>query len=339
MGGAMDTPRYDFVSATFFFFKAFGRRPGSVLWIALWQIVLNSAVAAAALAALWPFLTLIFDYAMSGAEAFPEALLLAHLPRILGAYSLAGLAFILVALMAQGAWLRLMTRDAIAAVIPFRFGFDELRLLGVNLIFIVFALLGWGLAAAVFAVANASIHGGFMDAGVLLGALVNTALVLAAVILGVIIMVRFAAAPALSIRTRRFRLFGSFAATRGVTGWMVLSYLLVMLVGFGIFVVISVIQQIAFVIVLPDLIGATSALDGSEDPEVIFSILADVLTRPAAMVAFGIALTVQILAQLVIEGLWHGVGAYAAVRHDGGETAEAPISAPAESVGAAPAEG
>ena len=37
MGGTVTRPNYNFVDATFHFFKVFGQRPLSVLWLMLWQ--------------------------------------------------------------------------------------------------------------------------------------------------------------------------------------------------------------------------------------------------------------------------------------------------------------
>ena len=34
----MSKPSYNFIDATFYFFKVFGARPLSVAWIAVWQI-------------------------------------------------------------------------------------------------------------------------------------------------------------------------------------------------------------------------------------------------------------------------------------------------------------
>jgi hypothetical protein len=61
---------------------------------------------------------------------------------------------------------------------------------------------------------------------------------------------------------------------------------------------------------------------------------------PSVVIAFIIAAGIQILLQCFMEGSWHGVGAYAALRHSGRTGTEDSVeTAPAASVGEAPSEG
>ena len=63
------------------------------------------------------------------------------------------------------------------------------------------------------------------------------------------------------------------------------------------------------------------------------------LQNPLFWIMAGIAVVLQLIYDIVVQGSWHGVGAYVAVRHDGGLPPETPLQAPADSVGQAPTEG
>lgn len=124
---------------------------------------------------------------------------------------------------------------------------------------------------------------------------------------------------------------------------MVLTYLVLILIILAGSMAVSIIQQIA---VLGGAMGAFMPLfndlqAGVEpEPEAVMQLLRDAMGNPGVLIALGVIALAQLLFQILIDGLWHGVGAYAAVRHDGGlgET-EIDISAPAGSVGTAPSEG
>ncbi|XBQ15286.1 MAG: hypothetical protein ABL308_09980 [Oceanicaulis sp.] len=339
----MSKPNYQFIDATFWFFKTFGRRPLSVLWIAFWQVLLYAGLSALVLWLLWPFFEYLVELSIAGEEPEPSEML-ARMGGVMAAYLLAMLGFLVSALMIQAAWLRLMTRDELAAVIPFRFGSDELRLLGVNVLFIVFNVLAWTAVTVVFIVLNGALFAAAgEDAGagaVVGGALGNTLLVLVVVVAAIILMIRFAAAPAMSIRDNRFRLFESFTATGGITGGMFLSYLLLIVLIFGVFLLVSAVQQVVGLLMAADLVGSLTALENEEDPAVVFSILAEAFTQPGALIGFGVIILIQVIAQVLVDASWHGVGAYAAVRHAGDlDGTQEAVSAPAGSVGGAPSEG
>lgn len=336
----MDKPAFSFTSAAFFFFKALGRRPGAVIWIALWQILLYAAIYGGAAALLWPFCAELFGALAQGRDP-DEASFLTHAPGLIAGTMVALLGGLLTALMAQGAWLRLLTRDAVAPGIPFRIGGDELRLLGVNILLILANALFWRVLIAILVVPNVAAQMGGGDTGAVLGgAAVSALLVVAALVIWIILALKLSAAPAMSVHQRRFRFFGSFAATGGVTAWLCLVYIVAAAIYVGGVIVVSVVQQVAVLLAAADLIGALSALDPNADPEVVFSILADIFTRPSALIALGVIIVLQVVFQILFEAFWHGPGAYVALRH-----ANDPLShedtpqAPSASVGDAPSEG
>lgn len=343
----MTEQKYDFTSAVFWFFKAVGRNPGGAFSIALWQMIFYAVIFGAALALTMPMVASILEMAAAGAEPDP-ADLLAAAGGLLAVIPLLVIGSLLVTLMVQGAWMRLLTRNEVKGGIPFRLGGDEGRLLLVNLCFIGLLIVGYiAVFAIVAALVAVSAGVGMATEGAVWSGLINGLLwFLVIVALGVaviILMVRFAAAPALSVRQRGFRLFESFAATRRIVGWMVLSYFVLLLIALVGSIVVSTIQQVA---VMGGAMGAIAPLWSDimagvdPEPEQVLAVLRDAMSSPAVLIALAVVLLFQMIFQIVIEGLWHGVGAYVAVRHDGGlgET-EQDISAPADSVGNAPTEG
>ncbi len=339
-GETMDKPAFSFTSAVFFFFKTLGRRPGAVAWIALWQIILYAVIYGAALALLWPFWAELFGALADGVEP-DEATILRYAASLMGGVTIAVAGGLLALLLAQGAWLRLLTRDEVAGGIPFRLGGDELRLLGVNVLFILLNMVFWGVVIGVAVIPTVAAQVGGGDTGAVLGgAAVSALVVVAAVVIWIILAIKFAAAPAMSVQQRRLRVFGSFAATKSITAWMVLVYLVACAIYVVGAIVVSIAQQVAVLLVAADLIGALTALDPDADPEVVFSILADIFTRPGALIGLGVIVVLQIVFQILFEAFWHGPGAYVALRY-----ANDPLShedtpgAPAGSVGDAPKEG
>jgi hypothetical protein len=342
-GDGMNRSGYSFVDATFFFFKAFGRRPLGVLWIALWQVIVYSAIFAAVAWLMWPIFSLVIEAAANGQEP-DERMILQSAGSILGASLVSFFGFIIAALMVQGAWIRLLTRDEVAAVIPLRFGADELRLLLVNLVFIAFGVLAYIaifiVAGVIVAAAALGADGGGAGLAAGIGLLVFV-LVVAGIVAAIILAIRFAAAPAMSVNERGFRLFASFDATRGVAGAMFLSYLTLIALALGGAIIVSIFQQIAVLLVAADLFPTLMALENTDDPQVVLQVLSELVSRPSVIVGLFVVVVLQIMLQVVIDGSWHGVGAYAAVRHAGGELApgEAEIETPSASVGDAPRQG
>lgn len=337
----MAQPSYNFVDGTFFFFKAFGRRPVGALWISLWQILLYAVIAFAALALIAPSFLEIVEVAAQDREPAPEDIL-PLVGSLFAGQAVAILGSLLAAVLIQAAWLRFLARDEIAAVIPLRFGLDELRLIGVNIILAV--LLGFGYFAlsfvfalfiglsttTIFAVGGESSAG----AAVLVGLLIFV-LAIAAIGVGIYFMIRFAAAPALTVKTRKFRLFESFAATQGITLWMFLSYVVI---GVLFMVILSFVAMIQFAVILAgasELIPTLEALENTEDPRVVLQVLQDQVFQPGILIPLGIVILLQMLAQIFLDGSVHGVGAYAATR-DQSALMEDQVETPSESVGDAP---
>jgi hypothetical protein len=335
----MSKPTYDFVDATFGFFQLIGRRPGAVLWIAFWQLALYAGLFALIFVLAAPAISFAFRIEAEGIDPDPAEVWQAF-SGIIGGYLLVMLGFVIASLMAQGAWLRLLVRNEVAALIPLRFGGDEFRLLVVNLVFIAF----WLIAFTVFFVVTGVVTGGSVlatgasDVGVGLALLINVLLGLGAAVLAVIVMLRFGAAPALTVGRKGIKLFESFGATKGVASWMFVSYLTLVAVYFVAATAVSVFQQVILLLTAAELFPTLAALENTEDPEVVLRVLGDALLEPGVLVALGVVVVLQLAVQILYEGSWHGVGAYVA-RRDAGDIPDDAIVTPTESVGDAPREG
>ncbi len=332
----MTRPDYDFVQSTFRFFIVLGQRPGEVIRLAVWQILLYAALVGLIFAAYWPLFTILITAAAEGSEPSEQAVL-ASLGAIWLGASISLVGGVLLALMIQAAWLRLLTHGRTKRGIPVRLGADEARLFGVNLVFVIFNAVGWGVAALVVSVltAGAVIGAEYDPAAVLVASPLIAIAFLLALLAAVFLMLRFAAAPAMTVNTGRFALFGSFGATRRIWGWMLLSYLGVIAMAMLGATIVSIVQTVAFLFAFSDLIGMAGALEAM-DPGDVFT---EVATNPFVLAALFVSFLLQILFQVFIDGAWHGVGAYAALRHSGQAPTDAPITAPAASVGDAPGEG
>lgn len=341
-GAGMAKPAYDFIDATFAFFQAIARRPGGAAWISLWHLALYAGLTVLVLALVAPFFAMAVSAAADGREPSAAELLSAGSGLVAG-ITVSVLGFLLAALIVQGAWLRLLARDEVAAIIPLRFGADEVRLLGVNLVFIGFNLVGWTAVVIVFAAVNAGVFAasgaGEPGAGVLItGGLINLGLALFVGAAAIILMIRFAAAPGLSVRERAFKLFDSIPATKAITAWMALSYLTI-IIGYMVgSVMVWALQQVIILLAASDLIATVSALENTQDPELVLRLLGEALLQPAVLGAFAVVIVLQMVLQIVFEGSWHGVGVYAA-RREAGDIKTESDQAPAASVGAAPHQG
>ncbi|MFC4723978.1 hypothetical protein AB6B38_04925 [Glycocaulis abyssi] len=339
--------KYDFTSAAFWFFKCVGRNPGGAFTIALWQIIAYGVIVGTLLVFGLPAIQSILELAATTNDPDPSDVFAAA-GTLLALSPVIVIASLVVALMAQAAWLRLMTRNEVAGGIPFRLGADEGRLLLVNLCLVAFVIAGYVAGALFFGLIVVTTMGINSAAdGALWAALLNGLIwfiaVVGFVVAAIIICVRFAAGPALTVRQKGFRLFHSFAATKRIVGWLVLTYFVLILIAIGGSMVLSIVQQIA---VMGGMMGAMAPfwadlMSGVDpDPQQVREMIASILTSPAAIIALCVMVFAQLVFQIAFEGLWHGVGAYAAVRHDGGDgPVETDLAAPAESVGNAPSEG
>lgn len=337
----MEKPAYNFADGTFFFLKAFGRRPLGALWIALWQIVLYSAITLATLALILPFFNQMMELAAQNREPDPSEVFRAF-ASVAAGMTLATVGSLLAALLVQAAWLRFLVRDEIAPVIPLRLGMDELRLAGVNIIVYAIFIIGGYLLFLAYAMAVAAGTVGLVAAsgepGVGLAVtlvVLNLVFFFAAVGAGVYLAIRFAAAQALTVHTRKFRLFESFAATQGITLWMLVSYLVIFILFFVVFSVVAVIQFVFIFLAAADLIPTLEALQNTDDPRVVLEVLRNEVFQPGVLIPLGIVVVAQYFAQILLEGSLLGVGAYAATR-EGAELGEGEIETPSQSVGDAP---
>jgi len=335
----MTRPSFSIIDGAFHFFKVFGARPLAVLWITVCQILAYVGLTALMIWALRPLWDVIFEAARYGREPNGSEVLVA-LGSGLGLLSLSALLGILVILMVQGAWMRLLVRNELAPVIPFRLGLDELRLLGINILFWLLAMIAYIPIVMVFAAMNAGLIAADFSAGPLIIALANTVLVLVTVFAIIFVMLGFAASPALAVRQRGFRFFSGFSAATGVRGSMFVSYLLVFAVFLAGGLVIGILQQILMLLGLAELLILIPEFESAKTDADVFGVLHDLMTSPGVIVALLLAVLLQMLFQVLYEGLFHGVGAYTAIRHDGGFDVEAdPLAAPSASVGTAPSEG
>jgi hypothetical protein len=333
----MSKPSYNFIDATFYFFKVFGARPLSVAWIALWQILLYAGFGALLLLGAWPLLELVFSYGGKGEPS--DAEVIQAMLQGAGFYSLGMIGILIAALMMQGAWLRLLTRNEVAGGIPVRFGADELRLLLVNIVIGLLVFVGYLVTLLLYVAVNMALTAGGEPGGVAVQALANTVLTIVVVVGWILFMLGLAPAPGLTVRQRGIKIFDGFAAAGGVMGWMFLSYLVLAIVMMVAYVVLSVLQQGFVMVGSAELVGALFQIEEGADPQLLMDAFMQALQSPLFWVMAGIALVLQLVFDIFAQGCWQGVGAYVAVRHDGGFPPETPLEAPAESVGQAPSEG
>ncbi|WP_339740482.1 hypothetical protein [uncultured Maricaulis sp.] len=346
---------FDIGDGIFFFFKRFGENPLGVIWIAVCQALLVAALGALAITLLGPFYLGLFDLVAQEAggtlsESQMEREVLTLLGPFLASMPLIALLGIVSTLMFQAAWLRFLTRGEIAAVIPFRLGGDELRLLGVNLLYIVVgiaAYLGIAMAAGLVALVAAGVFAGSdgsMAGGMATGLIVFLGVLTISIIV-IVFCIRLASAPALTMVDRRIRFFESWTASKGVFWHMALSYLVVI----GLILVLStilgtVIQLVFLGALLPVIMEFAQMAEGHSDvsPDEVIAMLQGMLNNPGVMVGLATGLVLGYAMQIMFEGMWHGVGAYNAVRYRAGgdvEETDSPTLTADHPAGASPSEG
>lgn len=334
----MPTPTaqpYDFGSALLHFFKVFGRRPGGTLWVAVWNGLLYIALVALVIWSLWPFYAQLIAMAMEQREPEFEDVF-AIMMSISGGVLLATIGSIVVTLMAQGAWLRLLARDEVAPMIPLRFGGDELRLLGVNVVLLVLGAVLYMVAVGVVAgvvVAAAAMNDSGGGAAAVAGGLAGFAFIVVFIALFAFLAIKFAPAPGLTVLDRRFRLFDAWPATRRVFWWALLTYIVMALMIMAMALVLGSIAQMLFLPAIFPVIGEFASYSqthaGDPSPDEAFAMLWSGLTHPVAITFIALGTVVSLVLQTLYEGMWHSVGAYLARRHRGLEGAAGEPSAPA----------
>lgn len=342
----MSDQRYDFTDATFFFFKRVGHNPGGALAIALSQVVAYTILTVVIFAAFIPFISMMIHSVESGTDPSPADVFSA-LGSLSAAFGFSLIFGVMLALSVQGAWLRFLTTGQTKPGIPLRFGGDELRLLLVNLVFIAFGFIGYIAFLFLFGIAFGTGAGvGAIGDNNLIGALTGGFLSFLVFVVGIaaviILCIRFAAAPAMTVLSGKVQIFESFAATRNITGWMFLSYLVLFI---GIMIAQGFVSGLVMSIVFAGMMTTmpnTHSINGLEkvSEREFINYIEGLSSSPGLMAGFVLAVVIMVAMRIIIDGLLHGVGAYAAVRHAGGDAAKPEdISAPAASVGIAPRDG
>lgn len=351
----MTTRSFDIGTAIFYFFKRFGENPGGALKIAFSQLVLAAILVAGALVFMMPIWTGVAELViLEESGRLTDEMAVRHVFGVLGSsFFLIVLSIpvgIAAALMFQAAWLRFLTKGEVKPGIPFRLGGDEMRLLGVNLLYIAIAVVAYLAVALVFVMsalgAALIFKGGSESIGAALGAGLLVLLVgLAIAIVLLVIAVRLASAPGLTVLEGRMRFFESWGATKGVFWPMLVSYLVVGVLVMVISSVIGFMVQILLIGAMLPFIVELVALEESGaliEAEQVFEALSTGLSNPLAVAAVVLAFLVAYASQLVLEGMWNGVGAYNAVRavgDDDGRDLGAPVLDKDHPVGASPSEG
>lgn len=334
----MTSRSYDIATAIFYFFKRFGQKPGAAIWLIVCQIVVLSALVAGAGALLAPaVIDLIVSIEAHETGALSEtemaSLMLETLLPIMGLGSLVSIVGILAALMFQGAWLRFLTRGEVKPGIPYRLGGDELRLFGVNLIYIglgMAAYIAVAIVAVIMTVLGALLIGNADGGSVNVAGSIVFGLIVALTLVGgvaalVIVSLRLASAPAMTVLHGGFRFSESWGASKGVTGNLLATYLAVFVIAAVANSILStIVQLIALGVMAPVMGDMQQALEsgtvtGIED---VFAYLQPLFSQPAILISFGALGIVMVIFQIAAEGMVHGVGAYNAVRDAGGEGAD-----------------
>ena len=305
---------------------------------------------------IWPFYSQLIDLVLDieAGRIDDDEAAFEILRSLLGMYSggmAAGLVGIIASLMFQGAWLRFLVRREVAPVIPFRFGGDEFRLLGVNIMYIVV------LIAAYFGVITLLVTLGVSGGGLLaltgeanIAGALGFGLIMYLGVLGVFVgaiylSIKLSSAPALTVHDRKFRFFESWEATNGVFWPLALSYLVVAIL---IMILSSILSAGAALPVLGGLLAVAEPLsdfaDTHIDPsfEEVMTMLQETFLQPATVTLFLGGAAIIYLMQVMFEGMWHSVAAYNVVRHrsDGApDDGDAPVLGADHPMGASPVEG
>ena len=351
----MATQSFDIGKGIFWFFIRFGERPAGALWLMLFQTLCVLALMGVGVVVMGPAYLNLFE--LIGADATGH-LADAEAARLVLDVMMPFLTYgvlivpvtLLLAVMFQAAWLRFLTKGEIKPVIPLRLGGDELRLIGVNLLYLAVAVMAYFGIVTVLglfgfgAIMMAQGGGDSAALGVGAGLLIGTGVL--GVLIGLVILgVRLASAPALTVLDGRLRFFESWEASKGVFWALLASYVVVYvlmgLVGGILGVIVQLILLAAF---LPMIIEFVDMADHGRmaDPDAVFASLQSSFTEPGTIVAMIAGFAVLYAIQVLLEGIWHSVGAYNAVRvrsSGEGEAGDAPVLGKDHPMGASPSEG
>lgn len=343
----MASKAFDIGEAIFFFFKRFGEKPAAAMWIALWHLLLLSAATAGALWLFLPFINEII--AMESRPVGPsDAEILRAVGRVMMSVPLMVIVGVLVSLMVHGAWYRYLARDEVSAVIPVRIGGDEIRLAGVAILFFGLLVIAEIVASAVFAMVGLTSFG-FMamvdgdTSAVVSGGILLLLLGLAYMAAQIFVSVRLSPAAGLTFVDRKFRFFEAWDASSGQFWKMLLSYIVV---GIGIYLIIMVVAVIFGFALLGSILPVIGELQAIEDmnatPAETMAALRDVFFRAEIMLPLGIATVIAALVEILIMGMWAGVGVYTARLYRENhpvESGDAPTLTDDHPAGASPSEG
>ena len=346
---------FDITRGIFWFFIRFGEKPGGAIWLIFVQALCALGLLALSVMVMGPAYINLIQLAESDAAG---ALSEAETVRLVFDTLLPFLSYgfliipigILFAVMFQAAWLRFLTKGEIKPVIPLRLGADEIRLIGVNLLYIVIAFVAYFGLAAVLGVfgfgAAVMFHGGgsHADFGLEAGVLIVLG-VLGILVGATILAIRLATAPALTVLDGRLRFFESWEATNGVFWHMLLTYVVVWaLLAIGGSILSGIVQLAVLAAFLPTIIEFVDIAEQGQhvDPDVALATLQAWISEPLTIVSLLIGFGVLYVVQVLFEAVWHSVGAYNAVRARSGgegEAADVPTLAADHPMGASPTEG
>ena len=311
----MDRPRFDFIKATFFLLVVFWRKPLSTIWLMGWTLALVYG--------------LVFAGLIHG-----EILLQQFVGLVEGAepsFALFGTVFLVVFGAAMlfyavigAAWMRLLVREDVSAIIPFRIGADEFRLIGLGIWWIIAFLLLMipvmlvALMPAMALGTNAGFSAGistgegmqFGTGGANLATLAMIVILFAGILF---ISVKFTPATGATILRRKVQLFSAWPQTKGVFWHVVAAFLITLVIS----LIVDIIQMGGEVYTLFNRDGIDMRVPGLEGeiPVASWSDVPAYLQTPELWLGGA-----GILAVLVsMELMPYGVSAYIARWYDGVE--------------------
>ncbi|WP_323763065.1 hypothetical protein [Maricaulis sp.] len=351
----MATQSFDIGKGIFWFFIRFGEKPGSALWLFAFQAICATALVAMSVMMMGPAYLNLFELIKADSlGGLSEAEELRYVFDIVMPFLTYGFLIIplsiLFAVMFQAAWLRFLTKGEVKPVVPIRLGGDEIRLIGVNLMYLVVASVAYFGAATVIGFlgfgAVMLAHGGGDSAAVGFGGVLIAGLAFLVVLVGLLVLaVRLASAPALTVLDGRMRFFESWDASKGVFWHMLVSYVVAYVIMMVIGGTIGFVVQLAlFAAVFPAFIDLVELADhgGHIDPDTALASLQASLSQPGTVIGLVVGFVLLYAIQVMLEAVWHSIGAYNAVRvRSGGEgePGDSPKLAADHPMGASPTEG
>ncbi|RKR00090.1 hypothetical protein [Maricaulis maris] len=351
----MATQSFDIGKAIFWFFIRFGEKPGGALWLFAFQALCALVLVALSVMMMGPAYINLFELIEADANGgLSDADALRQVFDIVMPFLTYGILIIplslLFVVMFQGAWLRFLTKGEVKPVVPIRFGGDEIRLIGVNLLYLVVAAVayfGVAMLIGIFGFGAVMMAHGGGDAGAIGigGGLLAFVAFLAVLVALLVFAVRLASAPALTVLDGRLRFFESWDASKGVFWQMLISYVVAYAVMMVIGGTLGFVVQLALLAALfPMLIDmAEIAEQGSQvDVDALLASIQSSLSQPGTLLALIVGFFLLYAFQVMLEAVWHSIGAYNAVRvRSGGEgeASDAPTLAADHPMGASPSEG